>query len=322
MDDPDMGWSPLCMQATNSANRLSIGLTAIHRNPRHRQGLPIVTQANAPTSEITAREAGRLMDALTEIVVRASAATLKTHFSQVARRTKDDLSPVTAADELSEAAILEGLARVLPGVPVVSEESLDRAPGHIVASVVIVDPLDGTKEFLAGRDEFTVNVGIVTHGVPVAGVIAAPAQGFLWRGVVGGGAERLRLDTAAVAAGDPVAIRTRAAPERLVAATSRSHLDPRTQAFLARMAPVEPYPCGSSVKFCQLAQGAADIYPRLAPTHEWDIAAGCAILAAAGGAVTDPEGRPLRFGQADGGFLVPGFIAWGDPAKAPTHKGH
>jgi 3'(2'), 5'-bisphosphate nucleotidase len=274
-----------------------------------------VTQAKALPSEITAREAGRLMDALTEIVARASAATLRTHFSQVARRTKDDLSPVTAADELSEAAILEGLARVLPGVPVVSEESLERAPGHIGASVVIVDPLDGTKEFLAGRDEFTVNVGIVTHGVPVAGIIAAPAQGLLWRGVVGGGAERLKLDTAA-AAGDPIAIRTRAAPDRMVVATSRSHLDPHTQAFLARLGPVEPYPCGSSVKFCQLAQGAADLYPRLAPTHEWDIAAGCAILAAAGGRVTDPDGQPLRFGQPDKNFLVPGFIAWGDPAKA------
>jgi 3'(2'), 5'-bisphosphate nucleotidase len=279
-----------------------------------------VTHANAPSGgrELSAAAAGRLMEALTAVVARASAATLKTHFSQVERRTKDDQSPVTAADELSEATILEGLARLLPGVPVISEESIERAPKISGASVVIVDPLDGTKEFLAGRDEFTVNVGIVTHGVPVAGIIAAPAQGLLWRGVVGAGAERLRLDlkSDAPSAGGAQAIRTRPAATPLTVATSRSHLDPRTEGFLARFAPVTQYPCGSSVKFCQVAQGAADLYPRLAPTREWDIAAGCAILAAAGGQVTDPEGQPLRFGQADKGFLVPGFIAWGDPAKA------
>ncbi|HEY9451577.1 MAG TPA: inositol monophosphatase family protein, partial [Bradyrhizobium sp.] len=151
-----------------------------------------MTHANALSGgrELTAAEAGRLMEALTAVVARASAATLATHFSQVERRTKDDLSPVTAADELSEAAILEGLARLLPGVPVISEESVERAPKLAGPSVIIVDPLDGTKEFLAGRDEFTVNVGIVTHGVPVAGIIAAPAQGLLWRGAVGVGAER------------------------------------------------------------------------------------------------------------------------------------
>ena len=279
-----------------------------------------MTHANALSGgrELTAAEAGRLMEALTAVVARASAATLATHFSQVERRTKDDLSPVTAADELSEAAILEGLARLLPGVPVISEESVERAPKLAGPSVIIVDPLDGTKEFLAGRDEFTVNVGIVTHGVPVAGIIAAPAQGLLWRGAVGVGAERLRLNLSgdAPSAGDAQAIRTRPAAAPLVVATSRSHLDPQSQAFLARLGPVTQYPCGSSVKFCQVAQGAADLYPRLAPTREWDIAAGCAILAAAGGKVTNPAGQALQFGQADKGFLVPGFIAWGDPERA------
>src|SRR6187551_3053579 len=141
------------------------------------------TQAASPVDgpEITASEAARLMDTLTEIVTRAAAATLTTHFTEVSRRIKDDQSPVTAADELSEAVILAGLAQVLPHLPVVSEESVAKAPGRILASVAIVDPLDGTKEFLAGRDEFTVNLGIVTHGVPVAGIIAAPAQGLLWR---------------------------------------------------------------------------------------------------------------------------------------------
>lgn len=273
---------------------------------------------NAAGREITALEADRLMDELTDVVARAAAATLVTPFSEVSQRLKPDHSPVTAADELAEAVILEGLARLLPGVAVVSEESLDLAPALIGASVVIVDPLDGTKEFLAGRDEFTVNLGIVTHGVPLAGIIAAPAQGLLWRGVVGGRAERLRLrlGSGAPSAGEPVPIRTRAAPDRLIAALSRTHLDPATEAYLSRWPDVERHQCGSSVKFCHLAQGDADIYPRLSPTCEWDIAAGCAILVAAGGQVTDPHGGPLRFGAVANKFLVPGFVAWGDSSRA------
>jgi len=280
----------------------------------------IVGKAKIPPSEpeITPHGAERLVDALTEIVSQAAAATLAVPFSQVAKDIKTDLSPVTSADKASEAVILEGLARLLPDIPVVSEESVGPGPIRLGPSVVIVDPLDGTKEFLAGRDEFTVNVGIVTHGVAVAGLIAAPAQGLLWRGIVGSGAERLRLkwEMGPATIHERSAIRTRPAPERMVVATSRSHLDELTQDFLARLPLAKRYMCGSSVKFCQVAQGDADLYPRLSPTHEWDIAAGCAILAAAGGAVVDPQGKPLRFGQPQLKFLVPGFIAWGDPTKA------
>ena len=261
------------------------------------------------------------MDALTQIVARAAATTLATPFSSVERRIKADQSPVTAADEASEAVIVEGLARLLPGIAVIAEESVHRAAAvRLDPSFVLVDPLDGTKEFLAGRDEFTVNVAIVTHGVPIAGIVAAPAQGLLWRGVVGGKAERLRLGAGAAEAYDRRVIRTRPAPDRLIAATSRSHLDQATQAFLARLPLAKRFPCGSSVKFCYLAQGEADVYPRLAPTHEWDIAAGCAILAAAGGAVIDPKGGQLRFGRQAENFLVPGFIAWGDPTKTASVK--
>jgi 3'(2'), 5'-bisphosphate nucleotidase len=278
------------------------------------------TQKTSGTRDqgITPERAKELLDGLTEIVSRASAATLATPFSKVDRRIKNDLSPVTAADEASEAIILEGLGRLLPGVPVVAEESVARAPRHIGASCVIVDPLDGTKEFLAGRDEFTVNVGVVTDGVPIAGIISAPAQGLLWRGVVGHGAERLRLKwgDGPDRAYDRNFIRTRPAPARLAVATSRTHLDEITEDFISRMALSKRYLCGSSVKFCHLAQGEADIYPRLSPTREWDIAAGCAILAAAGGIVTDPSGGQLHFGCAEAKFLVPGFIAWGDPARA------
>ena len=273
--------------------------------------------------EITPQQAERVLDGLSEIVSRAAQATLAIPFSSVEHRIKNDLSPVTAADEASETVILDGLARLLPDVPVVAEECAagGKVPGALGPSFVLVDPLDGTKEFLAGRDEFTVNIAIITHGTPIAGLIAAPAQGLIWRGVVGGRAERLRLKLGAAPADayDRTVIHTRTAPERLTVATSRTHLDEVTEDFLARLPIAKRYMCGSSVKFCQLAQGDADIYPRLSPTCEWDIAAGIAILVAAGGMATAPDGGPLQFGGLTRRFLVPGFIAWGDPSRS-GHK--
>lgn len=269
-------------------------------------------------SEIMPQHAFELLDQLSEIVSRASAAILAIPLSQLGERAKDDQSPVTKADEAAEAIILEGLARVIPGVPVIAEESAARAPSRVDGSCFIVDPLDGTKEFLAGRDEYTVNIGLVTRGVPIAGVISAPKQGLLWRGTVGKGAERLRLGfpAAPLQASERVQIKTRAAPDALTAAISRTHLDPKSETFLSRFKMAKRYGCGSSVKFCHIAQGDADIYPRLAPTSEWDIAAGCAIVTAAGGRVTDPDGGELRFAAGAEKFLVPGFVAWGDPALA------
>lgn len=269
--------------------------------------------------EITPQDAEQLLDGLTDIVARAAAATLATPFSSIAQRIKTDLTPVTAADEASEALIVEGLGRLMPGVPVIAEESVGFGlPASIEPSFVIVDPLDGTKEFLAGRDEFTVNVGIVTNGVPIAGIIAAPARGLLWRGIVGGKAERLhlRLGSGQAKAYGRSFIHTRPAPGRLTVATSRTHLDEATEDFLARLPLAKRYLCGSSVKFCYLAQGEADVYPRLSPTREWDLAAGCAILTAAGGLVISPQRGPLPFGRISEKFLVPGFIALGDPALA------
>jgi 3'(2'), 5'-bisphosphate nucleotidase len=267
--------------------------------------------------EITPHQAEQVLDGLTEIVSRAAQATLATPFSSVAHRTKKDLSPVTAADEASEALILEGLAGLMPGVPVIAEESVGRMPPDALGpSFLVVDPLDGTKEFLAGRDEFTVNVALVTNGTPIAGIIAAPALGLIWRGVVGGKAERLRLKLGAPPseAYDRSYIRARPAPARLTVATSRTHLDEVTEDFLSRLPVAKRYLCGSAVKFCHIAEGTADIYPRLSPTREWDVAAGCAILAAAGGVVTTPAGTPLHFGRSAEKFLVPAFVAWGDPA--------
>ncbi len=268
--------------------------------------------------DIPATEASKLFPELTAIVARACAVIDAQSVAAIAHRLKPDQSPVTAADEASEAEILRGLERLLPGVPVVSEEMADReTPPALSRSFIMVDPLDGTMEFRAGSDEFTVNLAIVTGGVPVAGIVAAPKRGALWRGIVGSGAERLRLlsDSAV----EPRPIRTRCWPKQgAVAAMSRSHLDPATQAFLDRLGPLTRRPSGSAIKFCHIAEGTVDVYPRLATTCEWDIAAGHALLVAAGGVVMTPQGAPLPYGRVAEHFHVPAFIAWGDPTKAAT----
>lgn len=259
-----------------------------------------------------------LLDGLTLIASRAAAAILAV--TDLNQREKPDLSPVTAADEASEAVILDGLARFMPGIPVVSEEAAARpAAGGLGSRFFLVDPLDGTREFVAGRDEFTVNIALVENGVPIAGVIAAPARSLVWRGWVGAGAERLALCPGAApdAARERKAIRTRVRPlSGLRVLVSRSHLNDATAAYVARLPQPERIVCGSALKFCLLAEGAADIYPRLAPTSEWDVAAGHALLLAAGGDVLKPDGTPLRYGQKDD-YLIPGFLAFGDRDTAP-----
>ncbi len=263
---------------------------------------------------------GRLLDELTTVVSRAAAAIVSARKGALDPHLKPDQSPVTAADVASEATILEGLPRLLPGLPVVSEEAQGRAPPtQLPDSFILVDPLDGTRELIAGRDEFTINVAIVSGGRPRLGIVAAPALGLLWRGSEEHGAERLRLPPGAPAsaAAEQTPIHTRACPASgLVAVVSRSHLDARTQAFLARLPQVDAVPRGSALKFCLIAEGSADLYPRFGPTSEWDVAAGHAVLAAAGGKVATPEGGDLAYGRLRERFLVPGFIAWGDPQAA------
>jgi 3'(2'), 5'-bisphosphate nucleotidase len=201
---------------------------------------------------------------------------------------------------------------------VISEEATAAAARTeaLPATFLLVDPLDGTREFVAGRPEYTVNIALVSDRTPVAGLIAAPAQGMVWRGVIGRGASRVRLDPHGRPA-DPIPIRARTAPAGgLVAALSRSHLDPASERFLARLPVIERKSSGSALKFCLIAEGQADIYPRLATTCEWDIAAGHAIVVAAGGIVTDPDGGALAYGQVEQRFRVPAFLAWGDPVAA------
>ena len=269
----------------------------------------------ASPPEIPPARAAALLDDLTAIVAHACAKISALSAARLIPRLKADQSPVTVADEACEALIIEGVARLLPGVPVISEESADAQRDRFDGSFLIVDPLDGTREFLAGRDEFTVNLAIITGGVPIAGIIAAPARGRVWRGVVGIKAERLRLLEDGADQAQP--IRTRAWPrEGAVAAVSRSHFDPATDAFLAKLGPVTRSASGSALKFCQVAEGGVDVYPRLATTCEWDVAAGQALVVAAGGSVTTPQGLPLDFGRAAENFRVPAFIAWGDASRS------
>jgi 3'(2'), 5'-bisphosphate nucleotidase len=268
------------------------------------------------TSDDSAADS-RLAGRLTEVAITASSEILAVDFRYAGTRLKADNSPVTRADEASHMAIIEGLAQVAPEIPVISEEAAaqwqGRTPPH---EFLLVDPLDGTVEFLAGRLEYTVNIALVRGGVPLVGVIAAPALGLLWRGTAGIGAERLHF-TVGQPLRQPARIHTRPWPaDERVAAVSRSHFDPASEAFLKRVAPVRPLAAGSALKFCRLAEGAIDVYPRLAPTSEWDVAAGHALVVAAGGAVVAADGGALRYGGVGDGFRVPGFTAWGDPAAA------
>jgi 3'(2'), 5'-bisphosphate nucleotidase len=271
----------------------------------------------ASPSEIPPARAVQLLDDLTAIVARACAKISALSSARLVPRMKADQSPVTVADEASEALIIQGIARLLPGVPIISEESADAQDNRLDGSFLIVDPLDGTREFLVGRDEFTVNLAVITGGVPIAGIIAAPARGRVWRGIVGMKAERLRLLEDGADQAQP--IRTRAWPrEGAVAAVSRSHFDTATDAFLASLGPIARTASGSAIKFCQVAEGAADIYPRLATTCEWDVAAGQALVVAAGGAVITPQGLPLEYGRTAENFRVPAFVAWGDATRSAT----
>ena len=245
---------------------------------------------------------------LTRIAWQAAEAILA---SSATARLKPDGSPVTAADEAAEAVICEGIQRIAPGVPIISEEQAGREKPHAAVSgnYFLVDPLAGTREFIAGRSEYTVNIALMTDGAPALGVICAPALGHIWRGVVGHGAEWIG-GTGETGGTIPRPIHVRRYPDQPTIMISRSHLDTQTQAYVEKIGRVNLVQCGSSVKFCHIAEGKADLYPRLAPTHDWDIAAGHAILHAAGGSVTAPDGSAVAYGTKD--LLIPAFVARGE----------
>jgi 3'(2'), 5'-bisphosphate nucleotidase len=261
--------------------------------------------------------ASRLVEPLTDLVIRAGAAILAVSRVGLNIDGKPDGSPVTDADVAADRIIGEGLARLAPTIPAVSEERVHLDQSSLRGSFFLIDPLDGTKEYIAGRSEFTVNLALVSEGAPLLGIIAAPALGLLWRGLVGQGAQRLA--TSGSSTGVAAAIHTRRIPQPgqpWIAAVSRSHGDARTEAFIHGRPGAIRSLLGSAVKFGRVAEGSVDIYPRLAPTCEWDIAAGHAIVTAAGGKIADAKGNALKFGQATSNFIVPEFIAWGDPTAA------
>jgi 3'(2'), 5'-bisphosphate nucleotidase len=249
------------------------------------------------------------MEEMTATAARAAAAIRQCGANSP--RHKADGSPVTAADQAAEAVILQDLERVAPGIPIVSEErpAEDQAHAGTSPSAIyfLVDPLDGTREFIAGRDEFTVNIALMNLATPLIGIVAAPAADLAWRGIVGRGAECMMLSDRS----RRTAIRTRPRSERPVIMISRSHLDADTKAYLAGVPQASSVTCGSSIKFCRIAEGTADLYPRLAPTHDWDVAAGHALVLAAGGDIRAADGSPLVYGTPK--RLIPDFIARGDP---------
>ena len=253
-----------------------------------------------------------LVEALLPAVVEAGAAILRIREAGLTIETKADQSPVTAADKAAEAIILAALAKLAPGIPVLAEEQVaaGRIP-EVDGAFIAVDALDGTKDFIRGGPDFTVNVGLIRGGRPVAGIVGAPALSKAWIGAVGEGAWRIDPAT-----GERVAIVVRNPPDDgLDIVASRSHRTPETDEFIARFPGARIVAAGSSLKLVAVAEGSADLYPRLAPTSQWDTAAGHAVLTAAGGRVLDLDGNDLGYGpRTDAGphpFLNPWFVATG-----------
>ena len=261
---------------------------------------------NSPLSD---RERDALLQHMVAIAREAGVVILRHYAGEIERRQKADKSPVTAADEEAEALILRRLNVAAPGLPIVAEESVAAGATPDVSSGVffLVDPLDGTKEFLNRNGEFTVNIALVEHGQPTAGVVYAPAKERLfWAAGFKAFEEK---------GGAAIPIATRTPPkEGLVAIASRSHRDRLTEELLAHYPIAKLIAAGSSLKFCIIAAGEADLYPRHGPTMEWDTAAGHAVLRAAGGVVTRLDGKtPLTYGNVAEKFQNPSFVAWGRP---------
>lgn len=248
----------------------------------------------------------RLLAAIEQAALHAGDVILEIYETDFDVDQKADDSPVTEADVKAEAVILKALRDLTPDIPIVAEE--EAAAGKTPAvddAFWLVDPLDGTREFLNRNGEFTVNIALVRGGKPVLGVVHAPARDVTYSGIVG--------DRATIRDGDgpPEAITVRTPSESgLIIASSRRHgSDSELERFLEDYTVADRIICGSSLKFCLVAAGDADLYPRFGPTMEWDTAAGHAVLAAAGGKLTTTDGDAFLYGKTD--FRNPGFIAWG-----------
>jgi 3'(2'), 5'-bisphosphate nucleotidase len=245
---------------------------------------------------------------LAAIVEAAAALILPYWRAAITVETKADESPVTEADRRGEAMIVEALARDFPGVPVVAEEACAAAgaPLSVGSHFFLVDPVDGTKAFVRGEAHFTVNIGLIEDGAPVAGAVAAPAMAETWFTGAGGARKRSFGER------DGAPIRVRRPPASGALALISHTAKPEAVAELrARYGFAETLALDSSLKLCRIAEGAADLYPRPGTTMEWDIAAGHAVLAAAGGLLTALDGDPFTYGKAADGFKNGGFVARG-----------
>jgi 3'(2'), 5'-bisphosphate nucleotidase len=283
--------------------------------------MPVMTQA--ASSHLPELDMRQLLDEVALVVLAAGRLVMEVYQRGFDVGAKLDESPVTEADLRAEALITPALQTLLPGVPVVAEEAaasgLVPAPTALGSRFWLVDPLDGTREFIHRNGEFTVNVALIEDGHPVLGVVLAPALGRLYLGANGLGAFlQLGEDRQSRR---PIACR-KPPPEGLTVLASRSHADRAAlDAFLAPYRVAQFVSAGSSLKLCRLAEGQADLYPRLGRTMEWDIAAGQALLKAAGGRVLDLQGQPLRHGKPD--FENPDFVALGkDLDLIAEHRAH
>ncbi len=250
-------------------------------------------------------------ETLIDLARRAGDAILKVYDSDIAVQQKDDQSPLTEADLASHRTIVAGLGELTPEIPVLSEESkaLPFETRQGWRRYWLIDPLDGTKEFIKRNGEFTVNIALIEHGEAVLGVVLVPVTGVVYYGLRDGGAFKIEQG-----ASRPIAVTPKCqSPVRV--AGSRSHAGDSLQAFLDRLGPHEIVSMGSSLKLCLVAEGRADLYPRLGPTSEWDTAAAQAVVEAAGGRVTDTALQPLRYNTKDS-LLNPHFLVFGDTEKA------
>lgn len=247
-----------------------------------------------------------LLDAVAELTREAGQVILPYYRAEVTVIDKTDGSPVTAADHAADALIVPALKALTPGIPVVSEESVEAGdiPDVSGGRFWLVDPLDGTKEFINKRGDFTVNIGLIWDGTPVLGAVHTPVDGMVWAGAEGVGAweetgERSR---------STISVR-RPGPEGLTIVASRSHRNPQLERYIADLTVKESVSRGSALKFCLVARGEADLYPRTGPTMEWDTAAGHAVLLAAGGTMTTFDGGPFDYAKPafrNGYFLARG----------------
>ncbi|WP_176084324.1 3'(2'),5'-bisphosphate nucleotidase CysQ [Martelella sp. HB161492] len=254
-----------------------------------------------------------LQDVFLEAALEAGAVIMEIYNGGIDVSYKADASPVTIADEKAEAIILRHLEKAFPDIPVVAEESVaaGKVPDVSGKSFFLVDPLDGTKEFINKREDFTVNIALIEDGIPVAGIVYAPAKRVAYRTTVTG-AEKLMIGDGGIATASPIHVREKG--DALIAVASRSHNSSETEVFMREIGVTDFTSVGSSLKFCIVAEGLADVYPRFGRTMEWDTAAGDAVLRAAGGITVGIDNKKLSYGKVsqkeDSDFANPYFTCW------------